>query len=636
MKILFYTNSFFPDPIGIAFYNAELVEQLERLGHSVEILTALPYYPQWTVAPGYRGRWRVEETYQNMRVTRTWVYVPSRLRAWGRFVCELSFMLSSLPVLFSRPADLIVAISPPFGVGLAAALAAMFRRKALWLHLQDLQIDAGQAVGFFRRGVILEALKLMERWVLNRAAALSTITKAMQERVIGKGLDSNRVMIFPNWVDTETMRPISGPTAFRREHKLEGKFVVLYAGNIGIHQGLDMLLEAARVLQERDDIVFVVAGDGNYRQLFAERLAAQPDLHVRLLPLQPKERWAEMLSSADVGLVMETRHMANLSMPSKILNQMSCGRPLVAVTAPETALAQILKETGAGVVVSPGSAKSLALTLADLASAPAKCLGMGSAAREYVVRDAARDQILKRLPLLLERALYRPDRDYNSYALKRTLDIGLALAGFFVSLPLWLMIPLCIWLQDRGPVFYKQLRTGRYGRPFAAFKFRSMRVEELPENDRRQARRNDPRVTRFGGLLRKTAMDEVPQLWNILRGDMSFVGPRALLPAEIEARSEYKGAVSVDQIPGYERRCWMRPGLTGIAQLHAARDVSRRQKFRYDLMYLKRQGFWFDVALIIRSGWTSLTGGWERVGYQHRRRVASRDPSREKDRMRAA
>ncbi|HVO32468.1 MAG TPA: WcaI family glycosyltransferase, partial [Elusimicrobiota bacterium] len=547
MKILFYTNSFYPDSIGIAFYNAELVEHLQRLGHTVEVLTALPYYPQWRIPEAYRGRFRVEEDYRGARVTRTWVYVPERQRVLGRFLCELSFMLSSLPVLLRRRPDLVVAISPPFGVALAASVHSRLSGVPLWMHLQDLQIDAGQAVGFFRRGWMLSGLEMLERAVLAQARALSTITKAMQERVIGKGFPESRITIFPNWVDTERMRPIADTAEFRRRFGLEGRFVVLYAGNIGIHQGLDSLLDAAAVLRERPDIAFVVAGDGNYREIFARRLAQRPELHVRLLPLQPKERLAEMLSSADVGLVMETRQMANLSMPSKILNQMACGRPIVAVTAPETALARVLRETGAGLIVSPGHGESLALCLADLASAPDKCRTMGQAARAYVERDAARDQLLQRVPQILERAL-RPWQDlHREYRFKRALDIVLALAGFVASSPLWIIIPAGVWLGDRGPVFYRQMRVGRYGRLFPALKFRSMRVEELPENDRRQARRGDPRVTRFGGWLRKTAMDEAPQLWNILIGDMSFVGPRALLPAEIEVRAEYRGAVPVQE-----------------------------------------------------------------------------------------
>jgi lipopolysaccharide/colanic/teichoic acid biosynthesis glycosyltransferase len=109
-------------------------------------------------------------------------------------------------------------------------------------------------------------------------------------------------------------------------------------------------------------------------------------------------------------------------------------------------------------------------------------------------------------------------------------------------------------------------------------------------------------------------MDEIPQLWNILKGDMSFVGPRALLPKEIEVHSSALGEIPLDRIPGYARRVRMKPGLTGIAQVYAARDVSRRHKFRWDLLYPKRQSLWLDIRLILASGWNSLTGRWEKIG----------------------
>ena len=149
----------------------------------------------------------------------------------------------------------------------------------------------------------------------------------MRERVAGKGIAPERIELFQNWVDTTRMRPLPRRNRFRAEHDLWDRFVVLYAGNIGIHQGLDFLLEAAGRLAENKEIVFVIAGDGNYRERLALHLAETPRPNVLLLPLQPKERLAEMLSSADVGIVMETRQMSqSMSLPSKSLNQLACGR----------------------------------------------------------------------------------------------------------------------------------------------------------------------------------------------------------------------------------------------------------------------------------------------------------------------
>jgi len=614
MKIVFYTNSFYPDPIGIAYYNAEWVEHLLKLGHEVKVITAVPYYPQWSVRPEYKGRWRVQETYKQASVTRTWVYVPRRQTAVGRFLCELSFMLASLPLLFRTRPDLLIVVSPPFGAGLAAAIFRQVRKVPLWLHVQDLQVDAGRAVGFLRGRFLLSALTALERWVLRRADQVSTITAAMRERVIAKGLAPEHVALFPNWVDTEVMRPMPRETSFRQEQGLTGKFVILYAGNIGIHQGLDSLLSAAEQLKDNKRIQFLLIGEGNYRDVLAGKLKDKKLENVTLLPLQSKERLPEVLSSADAGVVMETRRMANLSMPSKILNQMACGRPLIAVTSPQTALGLLVIEKKCGVVVPPGNADLLALAALNLSGSFTMAPSMGVAAREYIEKEVDRRHLLSVVPELLERTLHSDAAVYRDYALKRILDIGLALLGFMVSSPFWILIPLAIWLEDRGPIFYKQERIGRFGRPFQAYKFRSMVRMELPEYDRRQASRGDPRVTRVGRLCRKTAMDEIPQLWNILKGDMSFVGPRALLPKEIEVHASALGEIPLEKIPGYSRRVRMKPGLTGVAQVFAARDISRRNKFRYDLLYPGRQSLWLDIRLILASGWNSLTGRWEKIG----------------------
>lgn len=198
---------------------------------------------------------------------------------------------------------------------------------------------------------------------------------------------------------------------------------------------------------------------------------------------------------------------------------------------------------------------------------------------------------------------------------KRLFDLALAGAGLLASAPLWLLIALAVKLDDGGPVFYAQERAGRNGARFKSLKFRSM----VPDADERfgplQAAANDNRVTRLGRLLRATALDELPQLWNILVGDMSFVGPRALLPEEVEVNGNGGDApVALERIPGYEERRLVRPGLTGLAQVLAPRDVPRRSKFRYDALYVRRRSFWMDLWLIGASFWITLRGKWEHRG----------------------
>jgi lipopolysaccharide/colanic/teichoic acid biosynthesis glycosyltransferase len=199
--------------------------------------------------------------------------------------------------------------------------------------------------------------------------------------------------------------------------------------------------------------------------------------------------------------------------------------------------------------------------------------------------------------------------------MKRIFDAALASIGLALSAPVSLMCASLIKLEDGGPVFYTQERVGLGGRTFRALKFRSMRPDAEAGTGPLQARDGDARVTRIGRIMRATAMDELPQLWNILRGDMSFVGPRALRPGEIEREGDR--LVALEAVPGYGRRIGVRPGLTGIAQVYAPRDISRRDKFKYDALYVRQQSFWLDIRLILLSFWISFRGTWESRGRKY-------------------
>ena len=199
--------------------------------------------------------------------------------------------------------------------------------------------------------------------------------------------------------------------------------------------------------------------------------------------------------------------------------------------------------------------------------------------------------------------------------MKRLFDATLAGTGLLVSAPLWALIAAAIKLHDGGAVFFSQERVGQGGRVFRALKFRSMRPDAEAIAGALQATADDPRVTRVGRILRATAMDELPQLWNILLGDMSFVGPRALRPGEIE--SEGGELVPLEAVPGYATRIRVRPGLTGIAQIYAPRDVPRRHKFRYDRVYIRQRSLWLDLRLILVSFWISFRGTWESRGRKY-------------------
>ena len=226
---------------------------------------------------------------------------------------------------------------------------------------------------------------------------------------------------------------------------------------------------------------------------------------------------------------------------------------------------------------------------------------------------------------------------------KRPFDFLLSGIGLVLSAPLWLIFAAWVWLEDGRPIFFRQSRIGRNGEIFRVLKFRSM-VND-PGKVEVQAGKNDPRITRAGRVLRKTAMDELPQLWNIFIGQMSFVGPRAQPEKEKVTVGNIEREIYISEVPGYELRKLVRPGLTGVAQLYAPREVPHRHKFKYDLIYLKKvldhasidscemnldqtgmgrrirlkgsalmvdlRMFFFDLGLIVQSIWITLRGRWE-------------------------
>jgi len=194
--------------------------------------------------------------------------------------------------------------------------------------------------------------------------------------------------------------------------------------------------------------------------------------------------------------------------------------------------------------------------------------------------------------------------------IKRAFDICLSSIGLIFSSPLWLIFSLAIKLEDRGPIFYAQERVGKNGRIFKALKFRSMIPDAEKHTGAVWASENDPRVTKVGRILRATAMDELPQVWNIFKGDMSFVGPRALRPKEKEVYGN-PDEMNIENVPGYHERLSVQPGLTGMAQVYLPTDALRSEKFKYDLLYIKKQSFLLDLKLIFLSFIITFRGKWE-------------------------
>ncbi len=303
MKVLIVGLNYAPEPIGIGPYTTGLVEYLAGCGHRVEVVAGRPYYPQWRVYSGFRGfAWR-RAHHNGVGVTRCWHYVPRVPGGIKRVLHHFSFLLTALPAvawraLRHRP-DAVLCIAPSIMSALPARLGATLGGAKLWLHLQDFEADAAFATGMVRGARLARILLATERMVLRWADMVSSISPQMVARLIEKGVAPERTFELRNWANAVPGK--STQSGFRDEWHLGSRQVVLYSGNIGAKQGAGLIVEAARQLAQRDDLVFVVCGEGPE----LARLKAQANglANVRFHPLQPAARLMELLQLAAIHLL---------------------------------------------------------------------------------------------------------------------------------------------------------------------------------------------------------------------------------------------------------------------------------------------------------------------------------------------
>jgi lipopolysaccharide/colanic/teichoic acid biosynthesis glycosyltransferase/glycosyltransferase involved in cell wall biosynthesis len=512
-----------------------------------------------------------------------------------------------------RP-DVVVALTDPPIIGLAGLFAARRAGGRFVFLCQDVFPEVTRLLEDFHSTAVDRVLDWLNRLLIRKADRVIALGETMRQRLVsGKDADPRKVHVIHNWADCSAITPGPKENRFSRAHGLVDRFVVMHSGNVGLAQEFDTLLAAARRLRDCPDLAVVIVGDGSKRRALEARAHSDGLDNVRFLPSQPKEELRDSFASADVFLVSLKRGLAGYIVPSKLYGILAAGRPYVAAVEEDSEVVAITRKYQSGLVAEPGDPVALADRIRELYRDPVLRERLGEAARRAGLEFDRRGQIRQYDELLREVAASGPRPTWRLRLAKRLFDVCLAGLGLLVSAPLWALIAVAIKLEDGGPVFYAQDRVGLHGGRFRGLKFRSM----VPEADRRfgprQAGEHDPRITRVGRLLRATAMDELPQLWNIFRGDMSFVGPRALMPAEIEVRAGGE-AVRIEDVPGYEERHRVRPGLTGIAQIFADRDIPRRHKFRLDLLYIRKQSFWLDLKLIALSFWITFRGTWERRG----------------------
>lgn len=405
MKVLIIGINYAPEMVGIGPYTAGMAQFLSQLGHSVTVVCAKPYYPQWKVDPAYASHgWHVNEEH-GVRVVRVPTYIPSRPNGLRRLAHHMSFATTAqlavgIETRRSKP-DVIIGVAPSLISMTVARRAAQRTGAKLWLHIQDFEVEAAFATGLLKdKGLLADAARRFERWAI-RADRVSTISPQMCDKLIEKGVPHNRVIQFRNWANVEEVVPLSGPSKYRAEWGIDQKNIAVYSGNIANKQGIEIILEAAHLLNYRKDIVFVICGNGPNKINLIERSAGINNIH--FFDLQPRELLSELLGMATIHLLPQIAEAADLVLPSKLTNMLASGRPIVATASPGTGLAEELE--GCGIISQPGNPADFANAILALIDDQKLIRVASENARLRAVERWSKDVILPQFASDLKRML---------------------------------------------------------------------------------------------------------------------------------------------------------------------------------------------------------------------------------------
>jgi colanic acid biosynthesis glycosyl transferase WcaI len=403
MRILIYSYNYAPEPIGIAPLMTELAEGLAKRGHKVRVVTGMPNYPERRIYAGYRRKlWITERSGNGVVIQRNWLWVRPKPNLLDRILLDGSFVLLSLvhAIKGKRP-DVILLTSPPLPVSVPAAVLGWLHRCPVVLNLQDILPEAAIHTGILKNKTMIRVFEALEKFAYQTAHKISVISDVFVENLVKKGVSEDKIALIPNWVDVNFIRPLPKENnAFRQAYQLEGKFVVLYSGNIALTQGLETAIDAAVRLRHIEDIVFAIVGEEKALHRLHQYCQARGADNVRLLPFQPRETLPEMLAAADVGLIVQKKNVIAFNMPSKTQVLLASGRPIVASVPPDGTAARAIKQSGGGLVVEPENADALATAIKDLYADRKTAEKFGQQGRRYAVEQYSFEQALEQYEAL--------------------------------------------------------------------------------------------------------------------------------------------------------------------------------------------------------------------------------------------
>lgn len=409
MRLLVLAPHFAPDTAPTGAVVTRLVEELAARGHRIHVVTSLPWYREHRIEEGWADPSRLvrhEDTPWG-RVTRVHPFPADDKRdLWRRVAGFAGFStLSGAAGTGAGSFDAALAVSPPPTLGVVAWTLARARRAPFVFNVQDVHPDVAIEVGAITSPRVIGAFKKLERWIYDHADAVTVLSEDLRANVGAKTQDPANVRVIPNFVDTDAIVPAERESSYREEHGLAGKTVVMYAGNVGLSQSLDLVVAAAGALAHEQDLVFVINGSGSARADLERR--AQGLRNVVFVDPQPAERLPEVLAAADVHLVPLKRDLARSSVPSKTYSILAAGRPLIASVDVGTEVARVVEESGAGLAVPPDDAEALTKAVRRLLENPAEREAMGAAGRRWIEGWASPAKVAEAYEALFEELLTR-------------------------------------------------------------------------------------------------------------------------------------------------------------------------------------------------------------------------------------
>ncbi|MBK5290916.1 MAG: WcaI family glycosyltransferase [Acidobacteriia bacterium] len=412
MRILVHSIFYTPELTGVAKYAAEMCAWLASRGHEVEVICPPPYYPQWKIQSPYRS-WRYRrQNLDGVSVTRCPIWLPRKPGGLQRVLYAASFAFSSFPMMLTKASwrpDVVFVLEPSLLNAISSLFLARLTGALTWLQVQDFEIDLAFGLGQIQQHWLKSLLLRFETSLMRRFDVVSTISHAMLKSLGYKGVSKDRAILFPNWVDTSEVYPLSVASRLRKQLCIdEKKVVALFSGTLGAKQGIETLIEAARILSRSKtptvaNILILICGDGPAAERLRS-LASEMD-NVRFIPLWPASRLNDLLNIADIHILPQAVGVADSVLPSKLLGMLASGRCIAATVTPETEVGQYVKNCG--LLSPPANAEALATSITRLAADKKMRDQLGEEARKISLREFRQDLILGEFEAYLTGLLLR-------------------------------------------------------------------------------------------------------------------------------------------------------------------------------------------------------------------------------------